>query len=59
MYIAHRNNPRMLYKHRPNRFIYLFIYLFPFYFHRIKPFQLVTDLQHNKNNTNFDIEVYI
>ena len=42
---------------------YLFIYLFPFYFHRVA---LSVDkliykgaLQHNTNNTNFDIQIYI
>ena len=43
--------------------IYLFIYLFPFYFHRVA---LSVDkliykgaLQYNTNNTNFDIQIYI
>ena len=43
--------------------IHLFIYLFPFYFHRVA---LSVDkliykgaLQHNTNNTNFDIQIYI
>ena len=47
---------------KQTNYLFIIISLFPFYFHRVA---LSVDkliykgaLQHNKNNTNFDIQIY-